>query len=306
MKILMTGASGFIGNELYKSSTTKESFRCVIRGSENNRYSDCFKISSLNASTDWSGAFECIDAVIHLAGLAHSKEFTEQDYKSVNVDGTLHLAREAAKSGVKRFVFVSSIGINGSSSGKTPFCENSPDKPHDPYSCSKLEAEKGLKLISQQTGLEVVIVRPTLVYGANAPGNFGRLCMLVSKSPVLPFGLVNNKRDFIAVQNLAELLLVCATHPNAAGNTFLASDGQGISVEMFTHAIAEGLEKNIIQLPVPIFIMRFVGKLLGKTSMVEQLVGNLEVDSSKIVRVLGWKPPYTLKQAMCSLSEKSK
>ena len=152
----------------------------------------------------------------------------------------------------------------------------------------------------------MVIVRPTLVYGPNAAGNFGALTRLVNKLPALPFGLANNKRDFIAVQNLVDLLITCANHPKAAGHTFLASDGETMSIKEFTNAIADGLDKRLIQLPVPISLMKLVGKLLGKSAMVEQLVGNLEVDSSNLQEVLDWTRPYTMKQAMSSLSENKK
>lgn len=295
--ILLTGSTGFIGR-IFEG--TKSNFKYVSR---NKNKKNVFCIDSLDATTNWQGAFTDINAIIHLAGLAHSHSFSDQDYQSVNVDGTLHLANEAAKAGVKRFVFVSSIGINGTSTQQTPFSISSTPHPHNTYAQSKYNAELGLKKIADETGLEVVIVRPTLVYGPNAPGNFGALIRLVNMLPVLPFGLANNKRDFIAVQNLADLLITCANYPKAAGHTFLASDGETVSIKEFTNAIAGGLDKRLIQLPVPISLMKLAGKLFGKSAMVEQLVGNLEVDSSKLQEVLDWTPPYTMKQAMSSLSE---
>ncbi|WP_063656161.1 NAD-dependent epimerase/dehydratase family protein [Aliivibrio fischeri] len=302
MNVLITGGSGFIGRNISKSSQCD--FRYVTR-IRNEKHSG-FNISELSGKTNWQGAFTDISSIIHLAGLAHSHSFTNNDYQSVNVDGTLHLASEAAKAGVKRFVFVSSIGVNGTLSYHTPFSESSKAAPHNAYSQSKYDAEIGLKKIADETGLEVVIVRPTLVYGPNAPGNFGSLTRLVNRVPVLPFGLVNNKRDFISVQNLADLLHTCTHHPKAAGHTFLASDGRAVSIKEFTNAIAKGLNKRLIQLPVPVWCMRFAGKLLGKSIMVEQLVGNLEVDSSNAQEVLGWIPPYTMQQTMHSLLENNK
>jgi len=154
--------------------------------------------------------------------------------------------------------------------------------------------------------MEIVIVKPTLVYGPEAPGNFGLLTKLVHKFPLLPFGLAKNKRDFIAVQNLVDLLIVCAKHPDAAGHTFLASDCETVSIKEFTNAIAKGLNRTLIQVPVPNYIMRFAAKLVGKSLMLEQLLGNLQVDSSNAQEVLGWIPPYTMEQAMASLSENTK
>lgn len=302
--VLLTGASGFIGgyfkgNNIYRIYSARN--RMVNCELQNGKY------VNINNETDWSGCFNNINCIIHLAGLAHSNNFNENDYNSVNTQGTLKLATDAAKAGVKRFIFVSSIIVNGSStlSGK-PFHSTSKLKPHNIYAKSKLDAEIGLKKISEEKGLEVVIVRPTLVYGPNAPGNFGLLTKLVVKLPLLPFGLVSNKRSFIAVQNLTDLLLTCAKHPNAAGHTFLASDGKPISTKEFTNAIAKGLNKSIYQLPVPTSIMRLGAKLIGKQSMAEQLLDNLEVDSSNAFDVMGWKPPYTMEQAMILLSKEIK
>ncbi|MUJ37258.1 NAD-dependent epimerase/dehydratase family protein [Aliivibrio fischeri] len=297
--ILLTGATGFIGHYV---SQKKLQIKYAVRDNDTS-LTNSFVIKALDSKTNWQGAFNQIDSIIHLAGLAHSHSFTNDDYQSVNVDGTLHLAREAAIAGVKRFVFVSSIGVNGTTTQQVPFSVDSEPKPHNAYAQSKYDAEIGLKKIADETGLEVVIVRPTLVYGPAAPGNFGALTRLVNKVPVLPFGLVSNKRDFISVQNLADLLVTCVNHPNAAGHTFLASDGKAVSIKDFSNAIAKGLNKQLIQLPVPVWCMRLAGKLVGKSIMVEQLVGDLEVDSSNAQEVLGWLPPYTMQESMHSLLE---
>ena len=303
-KILLTGSSGFIGSYLKKDINIQA---IVLRTNEVDNCKPSYTIDSLTEHTSWNNAFNNIDSIIHLAGLAHSHSFSESDYYSVNTQGTLKLASDAAKAGVKRFVFVSSIGVNGlSTEYEKPFCYNSEIEPHNVYAKSKLDAENGLKKIAEETGLEVVIVRPTLVYGPNAPGNFGLLTKLVAKLPLLPFGLVSNKRSFIAVQNLTDLLLTCAKHHDAAGHTFLASDGESISTKQFTNAIAKGLNQSIYQLPVPASIMRFGAKLVGKKSMAEQLLDNLEVDSSNAFDVMGWKPPYTMEQAMSLLSKEMK
>ncbi len=300
MKVLLTGSTGFIGKHVYSSNP--DLFRCVIRGGNKLNYSDCYEIDDLNAKTDWRRAFENVEIIIHLAGLAHSNLFSKNDYKSINVEGTLKLALDAVNSGVKRFVFVSSIVVNGTSKGRSPFSTSSEVNPHNAYAQSKYDAELGLQKIAQETGLEVVIVRPTLVYGVSAPGNFGSLVKLVQKLPFLPFGLADNKRDFIAVQNLVDLLMACAKHPKAAGHTFLASDGETVSIKAFTNAIAKGLNTSLIQLPIPISLMRFVARLVAKSAMAEQLLGDLDVDSSNAHQILGWLPPYTMEQAMALLS----
>ncbi|TQP52302.1 NAD-dependent epimerase/dehydratase family protein [Vibrio cholerae] len=299
-KIMLTGATGFVGNELTK---LRNDFLCVVRFAEKHALKNIYTVPSIDSYTEWSDCFHGVDSVIHLAGLAHNKSFSEAEYRCVNTNGTLRLAKKAAEAGVRRFVFVSSIGVNGTSTVGAPFTPHSKENPHNLYAQSKYHAELGLKKISEDTGLEVVIVRPTLVYGANAPGNFGLLTNLVSKFSILPFGLAHNRRDFIAVQNLVDLLISCATHPAAAGHTFLASDGETVSTKHFTNAIAEGLGKKVIQLPIPVSFMRFVGKLVGKSTMIEQLYDDLEVDSSNIKEVLDWTPPLTMKQAMDTLRD---
>ncbi|WP_394494218.1 NAD-dependent epimerase/dehydratase family protein [Shewanella sp. ENK2] len=303
MKTLLTGATGFVGRAVIESGID---LKIVIRKHETSDFSPFFNIEQLDKNTEWDNAFIDIDSVIHLAGLAHSNQFTKLDYETVNVEGTLNLAKQAAKSGVRRFVFVSSIGVNGTSTSNTAFRVDSTPCPQNDYAKSKLSAEKALTEIANETDMELVIVRPTLVYGPNAPGNFGALMRLIDKVPVLPFGLTGNKRDFISVQNLAHLLVTCTTHQNAAGRIFLASEGETVSIKQFTNAIAKGLGRSLYQIPVPVGLMRFVGKLIGKHAMVEQLVGNLQVDSSNAQEMLGWIPPYTMEQAMASLSENKK
>lgn len=303
--ILLTGASGFIGscvNELldYRCSIACRNMIIDSRNAKAVLFSDILKPGSIN------NHFDGINVVIHMANLAHQKHYSSTELNFVNVDNTLTLASRASECNVRRFVYVSSIVVNGQPSSNSIFSSISKALPNTLYAQSKLDAELGLKKIAAETGLEVVIVRPTLVYGANAPGNFGALTRLVQKLPFLPFGLASNKRDFIYVQNLASLLITCAEHPNAAGHTFLASDGETVSIKEFTNAIAGGMNKNLIQLPVPVSLMRLSASLMGKSAMAEQLLGNLQVDSSNAQEVLGWTPPYTMKQAMASLSEKTK
>lgn len=298
MTILVTGATGFVGTNLTRLN---HNFRCVVRSSEHHAFSDSYVVQTIDASTDWSNCFHGIDAIIHLAGLAHSKSYTDSEYRSVNVEGTLRLALKAAEAGVKRFVFVSSIGVNGSNSFDSPFLPSDVANPQNSYARSKFEAELGLRDISKQTGLEVVIVRPTLVYGSKAPGNFGMLTKLVKYMPFLPFGLANNRRDFISVKNLVDLLVVCAKHKNAPGNVFLASESNTVSTREFVNAVASGQGRKVFQIPIPISFIRLAGVICGKSTMIEQLFGNLEVDSSNIKEQLNWTPLYSMKDTMAML-----
>ncbi|OWM30417.1 NAD-dependent epimerase/dehydratase family protein, partial [Vibrio parahaemolyticus] len=294
MTILVTGATGFVGQNL---TQLNQNFRCVIRAGEHHSFADSYTVSTIDASTDWSNCFEGVDAIIHLAGLAHNKSYTDAEYRAVNTDGTLRLALKAAEAGVKRFVFVSSIGVNGTNSYDSAFLPSDVADPHNSYAQSKHEAELGLWDISKQTGLEVVVVRPTLVYGPNAPGNFGMLTKLVNSIPFLPFGLANNRRDFISVGNLVDLLIVCAKHKNAPGNIFLASESNTISTRDFVNAIAAGQDRKVFQIPIPVSFMRLAGLVIGKSAMIEQLFGNLEVDSSNLKDILNWTPPYSMKDS---------
>lgn len=301
MAVLVTGGTGYIGRVLSHKITQK--CRYVVRQASKGQFDDEFVIDSLDGNTNWSGAFNGCQSIIHLAGLAHSKFNNADTFYKVNVEGTTNLAHQAIKSGIKRFVFVSSIGVNGSYTKSEPFLSRNLPNPHNLYARSKYDAEVALKKISKGTGLEVVIVRPPLVYGLNAPGNFGKLIKVINKLPALPFGLVDNKRDFISVNNLVDLLINCVTHPNAAGHIFLASDFETVSLKEFTNEISNALGKKKYQLPIPVPFMKFLSHLLGKSDLAIQLFENLQIDSSDAKEILGWTPPFTMKQAMSTLSE---
>jgi nucleoside-diphosphate-sugar epimerase len=305
MKLLLTGATGFIGKGLLNISSNYSNISEILLLSRNalpvynhKIFADLFDVTR----EDLKG----FDVFIHLAGIAHAPSTSDSDYELYNTQLTLYLAQEAVNANIKRFVFVSSIVVNGFEAREKILSASDKVNLKNSYAKSKWDAEAGLKKIADDTGLEVVIVRPTLVYGPSAPGNFGLLTKLVKKLPFLPFGRVNNRRDFISVQNLADLLIICAKHPNAAGHTFFASDGHSVSTKAFTNAIAKGMRKSVFQLPIPISLMRAVAACVGKSAMIEQLVGNLEVDSSNVQTVLGWQPPYTMEQAMSFFSENRK
>ena len=303
MKILVTGASGFIGKHLTSvlENNLDIDLLCASRCSIEN-IKNIFIHGDLN-HVDWSKALLGVDCVIHLAGLAHKSNYTAKDYNEVNFKATARLVDAAVKSGVKRFIFMSTINVLSTQTTKKTFDILSAVQPNTDYARSKLAAEEYLLQTSKEKSIEIVILRPTLVYGANAPGNFGLLTSLVSKVPILPFGLTYNKRSFISVQNLVDLISTCVSHSNAGNHIFLASECKAVSIKQFTSAIAKGIGKKTTQLPVPIWLMRFVGKILGKSSMIEQLVGNLEVDSSQLQDVLGWVQPYTMEESMSFLKQ---
>jgi len=294
--ILLTGATGFVGKYVFDLISTKT--RCVVRSNTHSEFDDIYSVESINSTTDWEGAFQGINAIIHLAGVAHNKLSNEKDFFDVNYRGTERMAIEAARAGVKRFVFVSTIGVNGSSTTNIPFTEEQVEAPHNAYAKSKHNAEIALKKISENTGMEVVIIRPPLIYGYEAPGNFEKLVKLIKKSFVLPFGLAQNKRSFISVSNLSKFLIHCVDHPKAAGEIFVISDGDPVSIKNLTSAIACGLNKKVIQLPIPVTLIRGVSKLAGLSAQVNQLFDDLEVDSSKARLLLDWEAPETMEQAL--------
>lgn len=309
-KLILTGASGFVGSALLNLLGNDSRFHTTAIARKNvsvrTERVTIKAVKDINGSTDWRDVIDGVDCVLHVAGRAHVLKDPSVDvldsFRKINVEGTLGLARQAADLGMRRFVFVSSIGVYGNTSSE-PFAENTKPCPHAEYANSKLEAEVELQKLSEQLKFELVIVRPVLVYGAGAPGNFGQLAKLVDKVPVLPFGVCSNRRSFISVGNLGDFLLLCATHPEAANQDFVISDDNDVSILEFTDALARGLDKKIIQLPIPVLIMRLFAKLSGKAKQADQLLGDLQVDCSKAKRLLGWRPPETMAQAMAKLKK---
>jgi nucleoside-diphosphate-sugar epimerase len=220
-------------------------------------------------------------------------------FRVVNVDGTLNLARQAAAAGVKRFVFISSIGVNGSKTAVCkPFSEADLPKPHNAYALSKWEAEQGLIQIAAETGLEVVIIRPPLVYGCNAPGNFGMLTRAVQRGWILPLGAVHNQRSLVALDNLVDFIVTCITHPQAANQTFLVSDGKDLSTTELVRGMTQAAGIPARLLPVPVWALQAGASLLGKGDAVQRLCGNLQVDITKARSLLGWVPPVSVEEGL--------
>ncbi len=304
MKLLLTGASGFIGSVLLRrlESRSYDLIGLVRRppcrsGSGPVRWLECDLASSRSPLQD----IKRVDAVVHLAARAHVLAERENDplseYRRVNVKGTLNLARQAAKCGAKRFVFISTVGVLGNRSTR-PFTESDPPDPVEPYAVSKFEAENGLRHLADETGMELVVCRPPLVYGPLAPGNFSRLFRIIGKGLPLPLGAVRNRRSLVAVDNLVDLIITCIDHPAAAGKTFLVSDGQDLSTPELIRRLAEAMGRPARLFPVPPGLLRLGGRLTGHAAEVERLIDSLQVDIGYTCGTLDWRPPVPAAEAL--------
>lgn len=221
------------------------------------------------------------------------------EFRKINVEGTVNLARQAAQAGVKRFVFISSIKVNGEETHPgRPFTADDNPAPSDPYGISKQEAEEALLALSQETGMEVVIVRPTLIYGPGVKANFRSMMGWLKKGIPLPFGAIYNKRSLVSLENLISLILVCLTHPNAAGQIFLVSDGVDLSTTELLSRTAEALGVKSRLIPVPVRLLVFCAVALGRRALSQRLCGSLQVDISKTQTLLGWNPPVSVQDAL--------
>ncbi|NVL90693.1 MAG: NAD-dependent epimerase/dehydratase family protein [Desulfobacterales bacterium] len=272
-------------------------------------------MGSIGADTEWEEALEDIDAVVHLAARVHVMDDAASDtlaaYRQVNVEGTKCLAIAAANADVKRFVYISSVKVNGESTGdrgqgsgvrrsvpKQPFSEKDVPAPRDPYAVSKWEAERVLREVAVDTGLEMVILRPPLAYGPGVRANFLRLVKLVKLGIPLPFGCVKNRRSQIYIGNLVDAIFTCMTNPNTAGKTYLVSDGEDISTPDLVRRIAAASNRRALMLPVPVWMMRMAGRIIGRPDELERLFGSLTVDISKIRTELSWYPPFTMEEGI--------
>ena len=307
--ILVTGATGFVGNALANKLATELAYNALVVAAVRRR--DLLwpqgvrsvLVGNLLPTTDWSVSMRGVDAVVHCAARVHVMQDDASDplqvYREVNVDGTLNLALQAAQAGVRRFVFVSSIKVNGESTlpGRAFFADDEPE-PLDAYGVSKMEAEKGLWKIAAQTGMELVIVRPPLVYGPGVKANFASMMHWVSRGVPLPLGRIHNARSMVALDNLIDLLVTCLKHPAAAGQTFLVSDGEDVSTTELLRRTARAMGKRALLLNVPVSWLEMVASLLGKRAMAQRLMGSLQVNIDKTRSTLGWEPPLTLDQGL--------
>jgi len=260
-------------------------------------------VGDMLSTTDWSYALEEVSVVIHAAARVHVMRDTEISpitaFRTVNVEGTLHLAREAAASGVKRFLFISSAKVNGESTQPgCAFTETDAPNPQDPYGLSKHEAELGLYQIAQETGMEIVIVRSPLVYGPGVKANFAALMRAVKKGWPLPLGAIHNQRSLVALDNLVDFIVTCTSHPKAANQTFLISDGQDLSTTELVRGMAEAAGLPARLLPVPVWALEWAGRLAGKGDAVQRLCGNLQIDSSKAKKLLSWVPKTSVQEGL--------
>ncbi|MCO7251747.1 NAD-dependent epimerase/dehydratase family protein [Pseudoalteromonas sp. Ps84H-4] len=299
MKVLLTGGTGFLGKKLSSTIATTSELTLLVRNGSNVVANINAFASEMTESVDYSEILFGNDVVIHAAALAHkvNSKLELADYTAVNEKLTLRLAEQAANVGVKRFIFISTIGVNGISNTK-PFKFSDKPNPCEYYAISKNSAEICLKKIALETGMEVVIIRPPLVYGMGAPGNFGTLLKLAEKNFPLPLGAINNRRSFVSIDNLVDLIITCIDHPNAANQTFLVSDDEDISTSNLLKKLTLAAGKKPWLLPVPVSFLKLLATMVGKKEAVERFSSSLTVDIDHTKKTLNWKPPITLDEGI--------
>lgn len=305
-KILITGGLGFVGSALTRELIGKGyDVRITTRSVPKNNFEsvEMVQVENINEETDWFDALVGVDVVIHCAARVHVMKNESADsfdlFMRCNCFGTLNLATQAAEVGVKRFIFLSTIGVNGAF---TPvgqkFTELDVPNPNNAYSLSKYEAEIGLKSISEKTALEVVIIRPPMVYGRGAPGNFKFLQKVVQSGFPLPFGNVNNSRSFVSIDNLVDFIALCVSSSKAANELFLVSDGYCFSTSSFINQMASHTGSRVKQFNISVRMLRYIFNLLGMNSYSQRLLNNLEIDVNKSYRLLDWIPPFSMEYSM--------
>lgn len=312
-KLLITGANGWLGSHLMARNVeqgqqvhgTVRSLGTVLPNTS------LSEVSSLDGLTDWRGVLVGCQTVVHTAARVHIMRDDSvnplAEYRRTNVEGSLNLATQAAHAGVKRFVFISSIKVNGEKTqlGHAFNADDVP-APQDPYGISKMEAEAGLRAIAQKTGMEVVIIRPPLIYGPGVKANFASMVRWLQHGVPLPLGAIHNRRSLVALDNLTDLIIVCTRHPAAANQTFLVSDGEDISTSQLLRRMARALGKPARLLPVPQSVLNWGAVLVGRQDMAQRLLSSLQVDMEKTRRLLGWAPPLSLEQGLLQVAQSVK
>jgi nucleoside-diphosphate-sugar epimerase len=304
MRILLTGASGFVGRATLRAAfEAGHEVRAVVReAAAPAPRAHVVRISDLASYTGWRDALDGVDAVVHLAARVHVMRDRAADplgaFRAVNVVGTRRLASAAAEAGVGRFVFVSSVKVHGESSHDAPLTADSPRAPADAYGRSKAEAEDALREIESHAGLGVVVVRPPLVYGPGVGANFLTLLKAVNRGWPLPLGGVHNRRSLLFVDNLADLLLLAASHPNAAGRALLVADGPPVATPELIRRMGRALDRPVRMPAVPESWLRLAGRVTGRSASVDRLLGSLEVDDSPTRRLLDWREPVTADEGL--------
>ncbi len=311
--VLITGATGFVGSRLAKFLSTQfpgMELRFAVRHRPDELQVPAVLptgsnevVGDINPYTNWTDALLGVDVVIHLAARVHVMKDVALDpleeYRTANTLATIHLAQEAAKAGVKRFIYLSSIKVNGEeTSHSQSYCEDSTPAPIDPYGVSKWEAELGLEKVCAQTGMEFVIIRPPLIYGPGVKANFQKLMGLVAKGMPLPLGAVHNQRSILALDNLVSFIALAISSPLAANQRFLLSDGEDVSTTQLLRLLAQGMGKPSWLIPIPAFILRAAAQVLGASAAANRLLGSLQIDSSKARQLLHWQPPLSVKEGI--------
>ncbi|WP_288077675.1 SDR family oxidoreductase [Pseudomonas sp.] len=307
MKVLLTGASGFVGGGLLEKLSHRQDVDLLlpVRRELPNLpgRSKSVVIEGFNSKNNWSELLHSVDLIIHCASRVHVMAETSEnplaEYRETNVEGTLNLARQAIAAGCRRFVFISSIKVNGERTLKgVPFSAADVPAPTDPYGVSKMEAEDGLRALVLGSSMEVVIVRPVLVYGPGVKANFLNMMRWLKKGIPLPFGAINNKRSLVALDNLVDFIIVCSEHPNAANQTFLISDDEDLSTTQLLRRMAIALGRRALLLPVPASLLILGARLLGRESLSQRLCGSLQVDIEKSKTLLDWRPSVSVDDAL--------
>lgn len=312
--VFLTGATGFVGGATLKRLLTENCEVVTALRSRGKLLDDDVKtvhVDSLDGATSWTDSLTGVDVVIHAAARVHVMNDKESDpmgsFRKVNVEGTLNLARCAAKAGVGRFIFISSIKVNGEGTlAGASYTPQDIPAPADPYGVSKMEAEQGLRQLASETGMEVVIIRPVLVYGPGVKANFQSMMNWLDKGLPLPFGSIHNKRSFVALDNLVDLVITCVHHPAAANQTFLVSDGEDLSTTQLLRKMGLALDQPARLLPIPSWAIRGAAALLGKKSLSNRLCGSLQVDISKTRSLLGWSPVISVDDALKATAQNFK
>lgn len=309
-KILVTGATGFVGTALCQKLVASDYFLVPISRQATNK-PGWHQVEHIDGQTNWLLLLEGVSQVVHLAALVHQMggedTETEKLYQEINHLATIKLARDAVKAGVKRFIYLSTIKVNGEETCGNAFSENDVPNPKDAYSRSKRDAETALILLGEKTGLDVVILRPPLVYGADAKGNFFKMVDWIQKGYPIPFsGVRNNRRSLIFVENLVDIILSCVEKNEPINQVFLVSDGQDVSTGKLIELLHKNLDGKGRLIGLPPFILKLLFGLMGRNALSQRLLGSLEIDSRKIRKLLDWKPKFTLEQGIHITVEKMK
>jgi UDP-glucose 4-epimerase len=300
--VLLTGANGFVGRNVAPALAANG---MIVRQAMRKRLSEpnTVTIDTIGPETSWEEALRGVDAVVHLAARVHHprEEHAAEIYRTINTDGTLHLARRAAKAGVRQFIYLSTILVNGGSTdGRSPFREEDPVMPRGVYGLSKAAAEAGLEAIASDTEMSITVIRPPLIYGAGALGNFRLLVKAVEGSVPLPFGSIHNRRAFLGVENLASFIVHRLTHPGGKFDVFLVADDERVSTPEFVRRIAKALGRKPRIVPFPLFALKALFRISGRSEASDSVAGSLEVDTSKALKT-GWRPPFSLDEGLRAL-----